>query len=609
MIMAINAEMGLGALPFRSLTDFDLEYLNKSFKKHTIENLEDNGFMNFFKTNRPDIPLGKNPALFKQYYDADQFNSIPSMNRNHGINLCHLNIRRLSKNKGNFIAFLSTLKTTFDVIILTEIGDNADYFLNSNLLSDYDYISDFRELPENNKYGGVAILLKKDIGKAIPRHDLKIKKSCSCDKCVFENVWIELQIHNESFIIGGIYRHPNGNAAHFTHDLETTLDKIDRKLNSIVAGDINIDLNKYEEKTTFEYFTTLASHMFLPYILAPTRITDYKVSTLDHIFARLPLNNIENNIYSGNIFAEITDHLPNFISISKSPKPVNKKHRPLIRIFSENNINQFRTSLSEVNWEDLLNVDDTDEAYDIFYNKLLQIYEASFPLKQISRKRAKDKPWITDALKKSINHKNMLYRKKCKKPTQENIQTFITYRNRLSSCLEQAEINYYDEIFSDRQTGIKSFWKTFGQTLNPGKKKKSAHLQKLIIGDEEIRGDQNIADKMNTHFCNVGRNINRKLPNIAGSFTNYLKNQIRHTFFLSPVIEQEISRELSNLNQKKSAGPDNITPKLARQCAEQLKKPLELLYNKSILNATYPSILKLAKVIALYKKKIPFCSI
>ena len=205
-------------------------------------------------------------------------------------------------------------------------------------------------------------------------------------------------------------------------------------------------------------------------------------------------------------------------------------------------------------------------------------------------------------LKKCISRRNTLYRKKIQNPTLENTRKFTNYRNILSSCIQQAEIVYYQEIFSDRQTGIKTFWKTFGQTLNPKKKKNSVHLQKLLINDEEITGDQNIADGMNDHFCNVGNNINKKLPKLEGSFTSYLKDEISNTFFLSPVLDQEILRELKKLNVNKSSGPDDITSKLARLCADELKIPLTILYNKSIQTATYPSQLKLAKVIALYKK-------
>merc|ERR1712208_58752 len=268
----------------------------------------------------------------------------------------------------------------------------------------------------------------------------------------------------QKFIIGGIYRHPNGNVSHFTNDLETSLDRIDRNASSIVAGDTNIDLNKYEEKTTFDYLTTFSLHMFLPYILAPTRITDHKVSTLDHIFARLPIKNLDYDIYSGNIFADITDHLPNFISIYKTHCRNYTKDRPLVRIFSETNIENVKTAISNIDWESTLNTSDTNEAYDVFYNKLFQMYEASFPSKRLSRKRAKDKPWISNGIKKCISRRNTLYRKKIQNPTLENIRKFTNYRNILSSCIQQAEIVYYQEIFSDRQTGIKTFWKTFGQT-------------------------------------------------------------------------------------------------------------------------------------------------
>ena len=54
----------------------------------------------------------------------------------------------------------------------------------------------------------------------------------------------------------------------------------------------------------------------------------------------------------------------------------------------------------------------------------------------------------------------------------DNIRKFREYRNILSTCIEKAQIDYYNEIFSDRQTGIKNFWKTFGKTLNPKKKQK-----------------------------------------------------------------------------------------------------------------------------------------
>ena len=125
--------------------------------------------------------------------------------------------------------------------------------------------------------------------------------------------------------------------------------------------------------------------MFLPYILAPTRITDHKVSTLDHIFARLPIKNLDYDIYSGNIFADITDHLPNFISIYKTHSRNYTKDRPLVRIFSETNIENFKTAISNIDWESTLNTTDTNEAYDVFYNKLFDRVTTFFIDTKISK--------------------------------------------------------------------------------------------------------------------------------------------------------------------------------------------------------------------------------
>ena len=142
--------------------------------------------------------------------------------------------------------------------------------------------------------------------------------------------------------------------------------------------------------------------------------------------------------------------------------------------------------------------------------------------------------------------------------------------------------------------------------LNPSKTKSSSYLPKLLIEYEEVTGDQNIADAMNNHFCNVGRNIHNKIPNVPGHFSNYLKNKIKDTFFLSAVTEEDILIQLLKLNENKSSGPDNIKPRLVKLCRDQFIEPLKILYNKSIENAEYPYEFKLAKVIALYKKKSRF---
>ena len=66
-------------------------------------------------------------------------------------------------------------------------------------------------------------------------------------------------------------------------------------------------------------------------------------------------------------------------------------------------------------------------------------------------------------------------------------------------------------------------------------------------------------------------------------------------------MDEEVYREMAS--PKKSPGPNKITPKLIKQSAMHLTKPLSIIYNESIENATYPNPWKVARVLALYKKK------
>lgn len=46
----------------------------------------------------------------------------------------------------------------------------------------------------------------------------------------------------KTYVIAGIYRHPNGDTKHFNNDLTGSLSKLDKDHICILGGDIDIDL-------------------------------------------------------------------------------------------------------------------------------------------------------------------------------------------------------------------------------------------------------------------------------------------------------------------------------------------------------------------------------
>ena len=95
------------------------------------------------------------------------------------------------------------------------------------------------------------------------------------------------------------------------HYLNLLLAKLSKEKKTVfLLGDFNVDLSKYEQHSlTNEFLDSLASSMFLPYRIQPTRVTSNSKTIIDNIFSNI----ISTDIISGNLKATISDHLPQFL--------------------------------------------------------------------------------------------------------------------------------------------------------------------------------------------------------------------------------------------------------------------------------------------------------
>ena len=94
---------------------------------------------------------------------------------------------------------------------------------------------------------------------------------------------------------------------------------------------------------------------------------------------------------------------------------------------------------------------------------------------------------------------------------------------------------------------------------------------------------------MNEYFCGVGKKLQTKMPDCGGEFLNYLPEQISETFFLSPVVQEELVIEIKRLNPRKSCGPDDIGAKIIQLCPTIFADNLSKIHNHSIEICDYPS--------------------
>ena len=230
--------------------------------------------------------------------------------------------------------------------------------------------------------------------KVCEMNKLKIPYS---SKVRVEDLWVEVTNNfGEKHMVNVIYRQTKSNVKLFTENFEKSLSKIENNRyikHSIITGHINIDLIKFDlNDNTNEYLNTVLKNSFIPTILLPTRVTSHARTLIDHIYYLSRNNRMQ--IASGNLMTDMSDHFANFIILHSNIKS-KETDRPMIRIYSEQNKHTFKNLLGEVNWDMELRHKNINEAMLSFNRKITATYNKSFQFKRLSRKRAKDKPWIT----------------------------------------------------------------------------------------------------------------------------------------------------------------------------------------------------------------------
>ena len=111
-----------------------------------------------------------------------------------------------------------------------------------------------------------------------------------------------------------------------------------------------------------------------------------------------------------------------------------------------------------------------------------------------------------------------------------------------------------------------------------------------------------MADALNNYFVNVGKQTSSNIPPTNKSFRDYLPNHNVPDFEFKTVTSAEIEEIINSLQAKSSSGLDGINSILVKFLKNELKKPLAIIANQMITTCIFPSKLKTAKVLPIFKK-------
>ena len=175
--------------------------------------------------------------------------------------------------------------------------------------------------------------------------------------------------------------------------------------------------------------------------------------------------------------------------------------------------------------------DSCQNAYTMFYNIFLEIYNSSFPVKRKSFKPhyKTRKPWLTNGRKCSLKHKNKLYAHYKKYLSQSNKKLYKEYRNMLTRLLRRTERTYYDRLLIDNKNNLKKTWYIIKDVIN--KKKKSSSSSKFVINGSTVTDNITIAKHLNIYFVIVASKLVSKIPKSKTDPTKTKKKKSRFNIF------------------------------------------------------------------------------
>lgn len=571
--------------------------------------VDSNSLINILETDDEENSISNQIIRHSPYYDIGELNLLAAKSKN-AFSILSTNIQSINAKFDELKIFIENLKTfdfQFSAICLQEswLGEGAD--ISQIQLEGYQCIPQGKSCSTK---GGLIIYLQ-DKFDYVPKSSLTSYNT-------WEGQIIQVKkgkYLNKPINIGNIYRPPKDlieNYTEFIQEFGSILDKFENNNNEvIVTGDFNIDLLKVNEKQVFsEYFDMLTNHSFYPKITLPTRLSNKHGTLIDNFLCKLTQLTLDTT--SGILIKKFSDHQPYFTVLNNMhhkncvPKyvTISKQDKDSIQQFHHEILTSFeREHLSnDINKDPNIN-------YNILHNILQHAKKKHIPLKVVKFQKHKHKksPWITLGIIRSINFRDNLYKKH--KMTDPQTPEFDTQKVNLKTCntilkksIRLAKKLYYASIFLKYKNDMKGTWKTISEILNKTKRKKSFPCY-FRDGEHFITDQQEIANRFNIFFTNIGPNLSSQIKMPLGkTYKSYLTHNYNHSFQFQNIDKELLTSIIDKFAPKTSCGFDGISTKLIKTIKTALLSPLTTIINQMLNTGIFPDKLKVAKVIPIYKK-------
>ena len=171
------------------------------------------------------------------------------------------------------------------------------------------------------------------------------------------------------------------------------------------------------------------------------------------------------------------------------------------------------------------------------------------------------------------------------------------FRNDLTSALRNAQFEHHSKELDLTKHDVSKTWGVLRQIIGLTGPKVSKNL-KFDYNNKIISDDTEIANAFNNFFASIGTELASKITSTLNPMT-YISN-IENSIFVPDVTENDVWNVIAQLKNS-SAGWDHFPAIVAKQCINGYITPLTHVINLSLIQGVFPSELKLARVVPIYK--------
>ena len=497
----------------------------------------------------------------------------------------HLNINSI---RNKFI-FAESIVKAFDLFLVSESKLDSTFPMNQF------HIFGFKVFRlDHNRFGGGLILY---INENIPCRPLN-------DHPTFPNlelIAIEIHQNKRRWLFIGMYKPPSQSDREFTNRLSSIIDYyLPKYENLILIGDFNLSIENQHLDALIQAYN------LNNLINKPTCFQSNTPTCIDLILTnKKDLFKLSNTFETG-----ISDHHKLVSTILKSGSFKGTPKIKIYRSYKNFELENFDRILKD-KLEKLIN-----HSYAEFEKVFLKELNKHAPLKK-KVLRHNNNAFMTKELRKEIMWRSKLKNKFNKERNHINWCNYKRQRNCCLSILRKSKKEYFNSLNMKQVSDNKLFWKSVKPFFND----KGSNSSKITLVEENniISDEKEIANIMNNYFINVTKTLNLKkqlglVRSGVNEFENHISIKMIHekypeilpeSFKFQFLSNNEVKKEIENLDTKKSSRYGSIPATILKQCVNAYLPHLTNSINYSIQHSNFPQELKLSEVIPVYKKLDP----